>query len=77
MKALIGSRKIWMTLGLFMLLTIPCIVLLNCSGLSGDSGTKLEAGFKNPPESAKPRVWWHWMNGNISKEGILRSSKKD
>ena len=70
MKALIGSRKIWMTLGLFMLLTIPCIVLLNCSGLSGDSGTKLEAGFKNPPESAKPRVWWHWMNGNISKEGI-------
>src|ERR1700724_1743178 len=30
----------------------------------------LEAGFKNPPNSAKPRVWWHWMNGNITKEGI-------
>lgn len=27
-------------------------------------------GFQNPPDSAKPRVWWHWMNGNISKEGI-------
>ena len=26
--------------------------------------------FSNPPESAWPRVWWHWMNGNISKEGI-------
>ena len=26
--------------------------------------------FSNPPESAKPRVWWHWMNGNITKEGI-------
>jgi (4-O-methyl)-D-glucuronate---lignin esterase len=24
----------------------------------------------DPPESAKPRVWWHWMNGNVSKEGI-------
>src|SRR5437016_5844899 len=30
----------------------------------------LEDGFKNPPASAKPRVWWHWMNGNITKEGI-------
>ena len=32
--------------------------------------TDLKEGFRNPPESAKPRVWWHWMNGNISKEGI-------
>ncbi len=32
--------------------------------------TSLEDGFKNPPSSAKPRVWWHWMNGNITKEGI-------
>ena len=30
----------------------------------------LEQGFLNPPASAKPRVWWHWMNGNITKEGI-------
>jgi hypothetical protein len=27
-------------------------------------------GFKNPPDSAKPRAWWHWMNGNVTKEGI-------
>jgi len=26
--------------------------------------------FVSPPASAKPRVWWHWMNGNITKEGI-------
>ncbi len=30
----------------------------------------LKNGFENPPASAHPRVWWHWMNGNISKEGI-------
>ncbi len=30
----------------------------------------LKAGFENPPASARPRVWWHWMNGNITKEGI-------
>ena len=34
------------------------------------SGDALERGFKNPPDSAKPRVWWHWMNGNITKDGI-------
>jgi alpha-L-rhamnosidase len=34
------------------------------------SGDSLENGFKTPPNSAKPRVWWHWMNGNITKEGI-------
>src|SRR2546425_1274265 len=31
---------------------------------------ELERGFRNPPDAAKPRVWWHWMNGNITKEGI-------
>src|SRR5512139_3784578 len=30
----------------------------------------LEQGFHNPPDGAKPRVWWHWMSGNITKEGI-------
>ncbi|HPS54360.1 MAG TPA: glycosyl hydrolase, partial [Sedimentisphaerales bacterium] len=32
--------------------------------------SSLESGFKNPPDSAKPHTWWHWMNGNISHEGI-------
>src|SRR5438093_12008735 len=30
----------------------------------------LPRGFKDPPESARPRVWWHWLNGNVTKEGI-------
>lgn len=34
------------------------------------SSNSLESGFQNPPDAAKPRVWWHWMNGNITKEGI-------
>ncbi len=28
--------------------------------------------FVNPPQAAKPRVWWHWMNGNITKAGIRK-----
>ncbi len=30
----------------------------------------LVRGFLDPPNGARPRVWWHWMNGNISREGI-------
>lgn len=32
----------------------------------------LSAGFRDPPNSARPRVWWHWMNGNITKDGIRK-----
>ncbi len=28
--------------------------------------------FLNPPTEARPQVWWHWMNGNISREGIRK-----
>jgi hypothetical protein len=50
-------------------------VVLALTGLLGslpgqNSTDKLETGFQTPPNSAKPRVWWHWMNGNITKEGI-------
>lgn len=33
-------------------------------------GGELEQGFLNPPDSAKPQAWWHWLNGNVTKEGI-------
>ncbi len=35
-------------------------------------GNSLEQGFKDPPDSAKPRVWWHWTGGNVTKEGITK-----
>ncbi|MCX6573867.1 MAG: glycosyl hydrolase, partial [Candidatus Aminicenantes bacterium] len=35
-----------------------------------EPGDPLARGFQAPPASAKPRVWWHWMSGNITKEGI-------
>ena len=34
------------------------------------SDPELERNFKSPPDSAKPQAWWHWMNGNVTKEGI-------
>ena len=32
----------------------------------------LAAGFRNPPDSAKPRTWWHWTGGNVTRDGITK-----
>ncbi|HEY5510978.1 MAG TPA: glycosyl hydrolase [Prolixibacteraceae bacterium] len=53
-----------------LLLLLASMILLNCNGPSTETSANLEAGFVTPPESAKPRVWWHWMSGNVSKAGI-------
>ena len=29
----------------------------------------LAQGFVTPPDSAKPRTWWHWTNGNVTETG--------
>ncbi|MDR6640384.1 glycosyl hydrolase [Paenarthrobacter nitroguajacolicus] len=26
--------------------------------------------FVTPPDSARPRAWWHWMDGNVNEDGI-------
>jgi alpha-L-rhamnosidase/F5/8 type C domain len=48
---------------------VAAIALGSLTGLS-QNGDSILRGFQDPPDSAKPRVWWHWMNGNVSKEGI-------
>src|SRR5436309_3033034 len=30
----------------------------------------LEADFRHPPESARPWVFWYWMNAAVSRAGI-------
>lgn len=32
----------------------------------------LASGFDDPPADARPRTWWHWMNGNVTAEGARR-----
>jgi hypothetical protein len=32
----------------------------------------LAKGFVTPPDSAKPRTWWHWTNGNVTETGITK-----
>ena len=53
---------------LIILLSI-CYSGVNAQSKKTDSLLK---GFIEPPNSAMPRVWWHWMNGNITKDGIAK-----
>lgn len=48
------------------MLTVLGVVALSAMSFAGD----LAAGFREPPLSAWPQAWWHWMDGNISREGI-------
>jgi hypothetical protein len=52
------------------ILTLLLSINLAVGASAQSSGSSLEPGFEQPPESAKPRVWWHWLNGNVTKEGI-------
>ncbi len=46
---------------------------------TAEPAADLARGFAAPPDSARPHTWWHWMNGNVTKEGItadLESMKR-
>ncbi|MDE3148381.1 MAG: glycoside hydrolase [Acidobacteriota bacterium] len=53
----------------FSLLVLACLSL-PAQTPSTPAHDTLMQGFQNPPNGARPRVWWHWMNGNIAEEGI-------
>jgi len=55
---------------LFVIATGCVLAALAGFGQDAGSGDALRNNFLNPPASARPRVWWHWMNGNITNEGI-------
>ncbi|GAA5481982.1 glycosyl hydrolase [Haloferula sargassicola] len=56
-----------MKLHLTLLLTTA---LLGIAPLSAQSDDTLLANFKNPPETARPWVYWFWNNGNVTEKGI-------
>ena len=48
----------------FLFLTITCTIHAQ-KQLS-------HAEFKSPPDNVKIHAWWHWLDGNITREGITR-----
>src|SRR5881227_999271 len=58
---------------LFIKHIIAPFFLFACMGSDAQTpADDLLFNFQNPPQSAMPRVWWHWMNGNITKQGIRK-----
>jgi hypothetical protein len=51
------------------LLVVGILVGLADIAVAADS-TDLAKGFQTPPASARPWVYWFWLNGNITREGI-------
>ena len=49
---------------------LVCLLTLSFSAWS--QSDPLYSGFKNPGQDARIRVWWHWMNGNITQDGIRK-----
>jgi len=50
-----------------------CLLLISLKGISQQPKPLdiIERNFLNPPESAKPWVFWYWLHGAVSKEGII------
>src|SRR5687767_13844180 len=67
MQILVNRRAIaspWILLLMVMVSVVVCEPVT--------AGDPLTEGFLSPPQSAKPHVWWHWMKGNVTEEGIER-----
>ena len=54
----------------FRALAAASALYLAASQALAASPDALATGFQDPPNAARPRVWWHWMNGNISRDGV-------
>ncbi len=55
---------------------LGCAAALNLAvsstAFSEPPEVRLERDFANPPDSARPWVWGHWLHGNVDKECITR-----
>lgn len=54
------------------LIIVSCLLASVCSASEPGSVTELYNGFVNPEKQYRPRVWWHWMHGNVTREGIRK-----
>ena len=48
------------------------LLLIAVTALLCSTAGAQDQRFENPPKEARPYVWWHWINGNTSKDGIRK-----
>jgi hypothetical protein len=51
---------------------ILIFLLASLTATSPDGTLKLIKDFQDPPKAARPYVWWHWMDGEVSLDGIRK-----
>ncbi|MCX6559880.1 MAG: glycosyl hydrolase [Candidatus Aminicenantes bacterium] len=61
------SKKTLVVAGLA---AIAALTLVTGCGPAAKSDGSLEQGFAAPPPAARPWVYWFWLNGNITRQGI-------
>lgn len=52
------------------LLVLTLAIALGVFDARGQSIAEVEAAFDDPPASARPWVFWYWMHGRVSAEGV-------
>ena len=52
--------------------TLLCLSLLMPFTGNGQERNALESGFMNPAEKVQTSVYWYWISGNISEEGVKK-----
>ena len=53
-------------------IVVAALVCTAPSPSAQGGGDPLAAGFRMPPDSARPRTWWHWTMSNVTTEGITK-----
>ncbi len=48
---------------------VLALTMLSCTAQPDD---QLKEAFKNPPDTSKPGVYWYFMDGNLSREGMTK-----
>lgn len=51
-------------------LILACFSLLNCAFAATPTLQELAKNFVNPPDEARPWVYWFWSDGNVTPAGI-------
>ena len=63
------GRSLWSVLPM----VCAAVLMIGCAKSTTTKNTslgELREGFQTPPKEARPRTWWHWLDGNVTREGI-------
>ena len=51
---------------------VPSVVALAATAAIAAPTDPIEPGFAHPPQQARLRAYWWWLNGNVTKAAITR-----